>query len=57
MEKAHKQMIELGRKDLAEKFQKMALDEEGAFILHNLIQTALDLAYLDQSTDPKPIEQ
>ncbi len=57
MAKAHKQLIEIGMTETAEKFQKMAQDAEGAFILHNLIQTALDTAYLDMETEPKTAEK
>ena len=53
---AHEQLCSCGRSDLADRLQKMAQAADGAFILHTVLQVALDVAYLDASTEPQTTE-
>ena len=52
MAKAHQTLMESGLQILADRLQQIATDRDGAFILHTVIQEALELAYLDQETEP-----
>ena len=44
---------EMGRPQLSSKLRELAQDRDSAFVLHSLIQTALDIAHLDQITESK----
>lgn len=49
---AHENLVKAGMKEAAMKLQELAQDETGAIILHNLIQTVLEVMELDQTTEP-----
>ncbi len=52
LEKAYNRLHDRGHHDIADRLQALALEEQGAWILHSVIQSALETAYLDQSTEP-----
>lgn len=53
MAKTHKELIALGRSDLAKRLQDMAQEPDGAFILHSLIAVVMGMCELDAATEPQ----
>ena len=52
MATAYRNLLGYGRADLAQQLQEFAKDENGAFILHELIQVVMDICTLDIESEP-----
>lgn len=53
---AYGNLLRYGRADLAQQLQEFAKDENGAFILHELIQVVMDICKLDVESEPAKMQ-
>lgn len=48
LEKVHSRLIHQGRPELATRLQNMALEKDGAYLLHEILHTAIMAASADK---------